>query len=105
MHCNFIFHFSIDATPEETKGYGRLANHSVKDGRTAHREKIEVDGLPAIYFVALVDLKPGEFVRYDYGDKASSRKDHPWLSFDMSMYFTAVFVLIHIPYSLYCKPL
>lgn len=75
--CKFIF--SIDATAETGK-LGRLVNHS-RNGNLVTRT-IFVDQEPRLALIAKVDIKKGEELLYDYGDRSKeSLEHHPWLAF------------------------
>ena len=75
---NVYILFSIDAT-KETKYLGRLVNHSRKRPNMKVK-RLEVDGRPRIFFVAIENIRAGEELLYDYGE---TDKDiiaaNPWL--------------------------
>lgn len=78
---NFRFHekqYVLDATVEDGS-YGRLINHSKKNANVVPKA-IEIDGNPAIYFQAKVDIEAGVELRYDYAvhDK-EVLEANPWL--------------------------
>lgn len=62
----FVFCVSTDATVEE-KGLGRLVNHSIH--ANAKMEVIAVQGKPHLCLFAVCDIKPGDQIVYDYGEK------------------------------------
>ena len=70
--------FHIDATVD-TGDYGRLLNHSDKSPNC--KLKLEkIDEEPRILLVALKEIKPGEELLWDYGDRSQkSLKENPWL--------------------------
>lgn len=71
--------YSIDATAE-TGRLGRLINHS-RNGNLVTRT-ILVNGQPRLALLAKVDIKKGEELLYDYGDRSKeSLENHPWLAF------------------------
>ena len=80
----FYFKFNnksvcIDATIE-TDDKGRLINHSIKDQNLVPKI-FNFQGTPRIVFVAKRDIRIGEELSYDYGDRsANSIKLHPWLA-------------------------
>lgn len=74
-----IAFYSIDATAESTR-LGRLVNHS-RFGNLGPKV-IEVSALPRIVLIAKTDIKRGEELTYDYGDRSkTSLINHPWLAF------------------------
>lgn len=71
--------FSIDATAESSR-LGRLVNHS-RFGNLGPKV-IEISGLPRIVLIAKTDIKRGEELTYDYGDRSkTSLINHPWLAY------------------------
>lgn len=59
---------------------GRLINHS-RNGNLITRT-IPVDKVPRLAFIAKVNIKKGEELLYDYGDRSKeSLEHHPWLAF------------------------
>lgn len=71
--------YCIDATAESGK-LGRLVNHS-RNGNLLTRT-IPVDGKPRLVLIAKDDIKKGEEILYDYGDRSKeSLKHHPWLAY------------------------
>lgn len=60
----------LDATAEDGT-YGRLINHSKKKANVLPKP-VEIDGMPAVIFVAKVDLEVGVELRYDYGERRKS---------------------------------
>ena len=86
MHCSHLanlwiygfFVFSVDATKEDDS-LGRLINHS-RTNANLKSQGIEVDDTPHLIFYAIRDIKHGEELAYDYGDRsAASLRIHPWL--------------------------
>lgn len=75
----FSFLFSIDATAETGK-LGRLVNHS-RNGNLMTKI-VNYKNKPHLILLAKDDIKEGEELTYDYGDR---RKEalihHPWLAF------------------------
>ena len=68
----------MDATAESGK-LGRLLNHS-KAGNCKTRV-VGVGDRPYLILVAARDIKEGEELQYDYGDRSkSSIESHPWLA-------------------------
>ncbi|XP_018569294.1 histone-lysine N-methyltransferase pr-set7-like [Anoplophora glabripennis] len=71
--------YCIDATAESVR-LGRLVNHS-RNGNLLTRT-ISVDGKPRLVLIAKDDIKMGEEILYDYGDRSKeSLKHHPWLAY------------------------
>lgn len=69
--------FSVDAT-KETDRLGRLINHS-KCGN-CQTKLHDIDGVPHLILIASRDIKAGEELLYDYGDRSkASIEAHPWL--------------------------
>ncbi|XP_068167487.1 lysine methyltransferase 5Ab isoform X2 [Antennarius striatus] len=69
--------YCVDAT-KETDRLGRLINHS-KTGNCQTRLH-PIDGTPHLILVASRDIKLGEELLYDYGDRSkASVMAHPWL--------------------------
>ncbi|XP_025410832.1 histone-lysine N-methyltransferase PR-Set7 isoform X2 [Sipha flava] len=72
-------HYCIDATTESSR-LGRLVNHS-RFGNLGPKV-IEILGLPRIVLIAKSDIKEGEELTYDYGDRSKkSLIYHPWLAY------------------------
>ncbi|XP_050314886.1 N-lysine methyltransferase KMT5A-A-like [Anthonomus grandis grandis] len=70
--------FCIDAT-QETGKLGRLVNHS-RTSSNLYTKTILVDGLPRLVLLAKENIKRGQELLYDYGDRSrESIKYHPWL--------------------------
>ncbi|CAH0548989.1 unnamed protein product [Brassicogethes aeneus] len=70
--------YCIDATAESGK-LGRLVNHS-RFGNLATRT-IMLGSKPRLVLIAKDDIKEGQEVLYDYGDRSKeSLKHHPWLA-------------------------
>lgn len=71
--------YSIDATAESSR-LGRLVNHS-RFGNLGPKA-IEVSGVPRVVLIAKTDIKQGEELTYDYGDRSKkSLINHPWLAY------------------------
>ncbi|XP_050779491.1 N-lysine methyltransferase KMT5A isoform X1 [Gopherus flavomarginatus] len=69
--------YCVDAT-KETNRLGRLINHS-KCGN-CQTKLHDVDGVPHLILIASRDIKVGEELLYDYGDRSkASIEAHPWL--------------------------
>ncbi|CAL4064656.1 unnamed protein product, partial [Meganyctiphanes norvegica] len=69
----------IDAT-DESPYMGRLVNHSRRIPNMVTKT-VEVDGLPHLILLAKRDIKEGEELLYDYGDRSKeSLEHHPWLA-------------------------
>uniref|UniRef100_A0A8D2PHA5 [histone H4]-lysine(20) N-methyltransferase n=1 Tax=Zosterops lateralis melanops TaxID=1220523 RepID=A0A8D2PHA5_ZOSLA len=67
--------FCID---RETNRLGRLINHS-KCGN-CQTKLHDIDGVPHLILIASRDIKAGEELLYDYGDRSkASIEAHPWL--------------------------
>lgn len=76
--CVFFF-YSVDATAETGK-LGRLVNHS-RNGNLITRT-VSVDNKPRLVLIAKDDIKAGDEITYDYGDRSKeSLKHHPWLAY------------------------
>lgn len=70
--------YCIDATPESGK-LGRLVNHS-RTGNLIPRSMM-IKNVPRLVLFAKEDIKAGEEVTYDYGDRSKeSLIHHPWLA-------------------------
>lgn len=68
----------MDATKEDST-LGRLINHS-KTKPNIRSLIIDVDNTPHIIFYSIRDIKQGEELVYDYGDRSTaSLTAHPWL--------------------------
>lgn len=80
----YYFHYlsktyCVDATKESTR-LGRLLNHS-KNGN-CQTKLHDMDGIPHLILVASRDIKAGEELVYDYGDRSKeSICAHPWLKY------------------------
>lgn len=71
--------FCIDATAE-TSRLGRLLNHSKTEGN-CRTQLFEINSKPHLILIAARDIKPGEEMLYDYGDRnKNSIESHPWLA-------------------------
>ncbi|XP_062814735.1 N-lysine methyltransferase KMT5A isoform X2 [Anolis carolinensis] len=69
--------YCVDAT-KETNRLGRLINHS-KCGN-CQTKLHDINGVPHLILVASRDIKAGEELLYDYGDRSkASLEAHPWL--------------------------
>ncbi|XP_019394437.1 PREDICTED: N-lysine methyltransferase KMT5A [Crocodylus porosus] len=69
--------YCVDAT-KETNRLGRLINHS-KCGN-CQTKLHDIDGVPHLILIASRDIKVGEELLYDYGDRSkASIEAHPWL--------------------------
>ncbi|KAK2823283.1 hypothetical protein Q7C36_019883 [Tachysurus vachellii] len=69
--------YCVDAT-KETDRLGRLINHS-KNGN-CQTKLHDINGIPHLILVASRDIKEGEELLYDYGDRSkASIAAHPWL--------------------------
>ncbi|XP_069612026.1 N-lysine methyltransferase KMT5A isoform X1 [Ranitomeya imitator] len=69
--------YCVDAT-KETNRLGRLINHS-KNGN-CHTKLHDINNIPHLILIASRDIKAGEELLYDYGDRSkSSIEAHPWL--------------------------
>ncbi|XP_066459440.1 N-lysine methyltransferase KMT5A isoform X2 [Eleutherodactylus coqui] len=69
--------YCVDAT-KETNRLGRLINHS-KNGN-CHTKLHDINNVPHLILIASRDIKAGEELLYDYGDRSkSSIEAHPWL--------------------------
>lgn len=71
------FILSIDATAESGR-LGRLINHS-RNGNCCTKA-VMVKGNPHLILVASRDIRSGEELSYDYGDRSKAALEaHPWL--------------------------
>ncbi|XP_053328161.1 N-lysine methyltransferase KMT5A isoform X2 [Spea bombifrons] len=69
--------YCVDATKESNR-LGRLVNHS-KTGN-CHTKLHNINDVPHLILIASRDIKAGEELLYDYGDRSkSSIEAHPWL--------------------------
>jgi histone-lysine N-methyltransferase SETD8 len=69
----------IDATKED-RSFGRLLNHSRRCAN-CHAKLLAVGGVPRLLILASRDIKPGEELLIDYGDRSpESLRRHPWLA-------------------------
>ena len=70
--------YSVDATVDRGR-LGRLVNHScIRDN--AKPKIVFLCNQPRIIFLAKRDIKVGDEILYDYGDRSQdSIRDHPWL--------------------------
>lgn len=70
--------YVLDASREDGT-YGRLINHSRKNPNVQPKP-FTLDGTPAIFFKALVDIEAGVELRYDYGERRKHILEaNPWL--------------------------
>lgn len=73
------FFHSVDATKESGR-VGRLINHS-RSAPNAITRVQEVDAVPRLFLFASKEIKKGEEVLFDYGDRcAKVTYDNPWLN-------------------------
>jgi histone-lysine N-methyltransferase SETD8 len=71
--------FCIDAT-EESGRYGRLLNHSRRTPN-CFTKVVMLSNTPRLIFLAKDDIKAGQELTYDYGDRSKeSLKAFPWLA-------------------------
>ncbi|XP_012688523.2 lysine methyltransferase 5Ab [Clupea harengus] len=71
--------YCVDATME-TERLGRLINHS-KSGN-CQTKLHSIGGTPHLFLVASRNIKPGEELLYDYGDRSrDALAAHPWLKY------------------------
>ncbi len=71
--------YCIDATAE-TNRLGRLFNHS-KTGGNCHTKLFEMNAKPYLILIASRDIKCGEELTYDYGERNRvAIESHPWLA-------------------------
>ena len=69
--------YCVDATAE-TSRLGRLLNHS-RNGNCATKSLVVKD-IPRLILIAKRDIKKGEELTYDYGDRSKTALEaHPWL--------------------------
>ena len=74
-----ILSSSIDATAEDGT-LGRLLNHS-RSGNCKTKVHVIKDK-PHLIFVMTQDVKAGEELTYDYGDRSKDAlESHPWLKY------------------------
>jgi len=74
-----MFFVSVDATGESGR-LGRLLNHSV-NGNCATKV-ISIKDDPYLILVASKQIKPGEELLYDYGERNKEAiESHPWLQY------------------------
>ncbi|KAH1011727.1 hypothetical protein HUJ04_001038 [Dendroctonus ponderosae] len=72
--------YCIDAT-KETGRLGRLVNHS-RSNPNLVTKTIMVDKKPRLVLLAKDDIRKGEEILYDYGDRSKeSLQHHPWLAY------------------------
>uniref|UniRef100_T1J6A2 [histone H4]-lysine(20) N-methyltransferase n=1 Tax=Strigamia maritima TaxID=126957 RepID=T1J6A2_STRMM len=70
--------YCVDATAESGR-LGRLVNHSRRGNLLT--KSLLVGDVPRLILVAKSDIKVGEELLFDYGDRCrSSLVDHPWLA-------------------------
>ena len=69
---------SIDATKDDHR-YGRMVNHSKKAPNTQPKAFM-INGVPRLCLMATRDIKVGEELLYDYGERRKDVLDsNPWL--------------------------
>ena len=84
--------YSIDATQESGK-LGRLLNHSKTSGN-CHTKLVDVNNHPYLILAALRDIKSGEELMYDYGDRSKNALEaHPWLK---AWCGTTILIHVHV---------
>lgn len=70
--------YCVDATKETTR-LGRLLNHS-KTNRNVCTKVFPIKDIPKLILVASRDIKTGEELVYDYGERSKvAIESHPWL--------------------------
>ena len=80
---NFYFQsagsqYCVDAS-QETGRFGRLVNHSIVAANTNVKVEV-VDNVPRLILFASRDIKTGEELLFDYGDRdKETRAANPWL--------------------------
>ena len=75
----YNIYYSVDATKDNGR-MGRLLNHS-KTQANVVTKLYEVKGQPYLCLVAARDIKPGEELQYDYGERSKAAiESHPWLA-------------------------
>ena len=76
IYIFFLTH-SVDATAESSR-LGRLLNHSRNGNCTT--KSLVVNEIPRLILIAKRDIKKGEELSYDYGDRSKAAIEaHPWL--------------------------
>ena len=76
---NLFTSHSVDAT-EDNGRMGRLLNHS-KTQANVVTKLYEVDEHPYLCLVAAKDIKSGDELQYDYGERSKAAiESHPWLA-------------------------
>ena len=79
QHTLYNIYYSVDATKDNGR-MGRLLNHS-KTQANVVTKLYEVKGQPYLCLVAARDIKPGEELQYDYGERSKAAiESHPWLA-------------------------
>ena len=69
----------MDATKDNGR-LGRLLNHS-KTSSNVVTKLMEVDGHPYLCLAAARDIRVGEELEYDYGERSKQvLESHPWLA-------------------------
>lgn len=70
---------SVDATKDNGR-MGRLLNHS-KTQANVVTKLYEVKGQPYLCLIAARNIKTGEELQYDYGERSKAAiESHPWLA-------------------------
>jgi len=71
----------IDATDENfCFGHGRLINHRIEPNNNLFPKKVMLDSVPHIVYIAARDIKAGEELCFDYGDRRQETVEaFPWL--------------------------
>ena len=82
-HCTCIYPrniiYSVDATKDNGR-MGRLLNHS-KTQANVVTKLYEVKDHPYLCLIAARDIKSGEELQYDYGERSKAViESHPWLA-------------------------
>ena len=63
----------------EDGSFGRLINHS-SDSPNLTMEIVTLDSQPVVVFIALEDIRAGQEIQYNYGEKRKAvLNDNPWL--------------------------
>ena len=76
--CHTLYN-SVDATKDNGR-MGRLLNHS-KTQANVFTKLIEVKDQPYLCLMAARDIRPGEELQYDYGERSRAAiESHPWLA-------------------------
>lgn len=79
IFCTITSYFSVDATKDNGR-MGRLLNHS-KTQANVFTKLLEVKDQPYLCLMAARDIRPGEELQYDYGERSKAAiESHPWLA-------------------------